>query len=531
MPENTDFITIDLTTPEGRRNALGVVDRVLADEDAATAMDWLEQWKALPSTDPARNELANALPKIVLVALPLVSVADLPALLAQFAIPLLDMDASQTEERLTIALESLPIPQRDSLKHQILTALSQSSATLTSVPVARQAGQALPPTLGNWVSELQRRPGTTLEALVAAHPTPTVFTPPERQRLAALLQLVNILRVSSLTPEGIEEQVTVHQGGQVGRFVRGQVATIPVTAGVRPASAFKPAVADLHPDDQAEIKMQVDKLASLDAGPDAGAVADQLVTNLLVAAGLHFPDPLLERRSRTIVQARLKGIRSDAETLDLLTRDPKIGGLGLTSEVANELMAQLVVRAAQLHDQLIQLIAPPPPPPAAPPPPPIPQPSPTPMPVQPPRPVFPARRLTPNTQMVRPRPFTSERTRLDDIKHVDGRTPQTTGPVDELHAITLEEFRTLGVGTPEAIQKLKEKFDALAKESYALRIQGIMAWRSSPLSQLYLNIGQESMETRQPVGQLVTQRRQRNEPTLTEDEFSAIADLNRVLRF
>ena len=63
------------------------------------------------------------------------------------------------------------------------------------------------------------------------------------------------------------------------------------------------------------------------------------------------------------------------------------------------------------------------------------------------------------------------------------------------------------------------------------RSQGIEAWRNSETYQLYLEIGQRSLERGMQIKQLIDEYTSQSKPTLLLDEFEAISDLNRMLRF
>ena len=118
--------------------------------------------------------------------------------------------------------------------------------------------------------------------------------------------------------------------------------------------------------------------------------------------------------------------------------------------------------------------------------------------------------------------------RMDDVKF----TPKTLTPIDELATMTLKKFRYLGATATERAQKIKEKIDLLSEYGYSKRLQGINAWRHSPLNSLYLKIGQLSINKGEPAEQILAEATQQGkEDTLTLDEFKAILNLNKQLRF
>ena len=81
------------------------------------------------------------------------------------------------------------------------------------------------------------------------------------------------------------------------------------------------------------------------------------------------------------------------------------------------------------------------------------------------------------------------------------------------------------------MEKIQDKLTILEEESLIKRAEGIVAWRQSEVAQIYLAIGRESMEQGKAIGEIINQRMAKKQPYLTEDEFEAIADLNRSLRF
>jgi len=107
--------------------------------------------------------------------------------------------------------------------------------------------------------------------------------------------------------------------------------------------------------------------------------------------------------------------------------------------------------------------------------------------------------------------------------------PVTLGPVEELERLDLEEFRRFGKIAKQAVSKLYQKIDLLGDESIELKASAIKAWHRSPLYKMYVQTGQQSMETGKSIEDILRQDVSGN--TLSIDEFQAIADLNRKLNF
>lgn len=111
------------------------------------------------------------------------------------------------------------------------------------------------------------------------------------------------------------------------------------------------------------------------------------------------------------------------------------------------------------------------------------------------------------------------------------RKYEVVGPVDELATFDLETFSSLAATPQEATQKIKNKINMLQDESFEKKAQGIRAWHSSAVYQFYLALGRESMESNQSIQNLILEKQGLHQPTLTYEQFEAIADLNEELSF
>ena len=117
--------------------------------------------------------------------------------------------------------------------------------------------------------------------------------------------------------------------------------------------------------------------------------------------------------------------------------------------------------------------------------------------------------------------------KMEDVKYV----PKLLGPIDELREMDLVNFRRLSQNPEEATEKLKEKLGFLEEESYKQRVSGIKAWRHSPVNRLYLKIGQESIVNSRSIEEVINSRQNQGQDYLTSQEFEAIMNLNKSLRF
>jgi hypothetical protein len=125
-------------------------------------------------------------------------------------------------------------------------------------------------------------------------------------------------------------------------------------------------------------------------------------------------------------------------------------------------------------------------------------------------------------RMSQVRPSMTDRPQMVDIKQVS----KVIGPVEELQEIDLKEFRRHGTNPEEAAAAILEKIELLAEESWQFKMDGIAAWKKSETYQLYLAIGQESIESMMNVADTIRRRMQEGKPYLLYEEFLAINSLN-----
>jgi hypothetical protein len=106
-----------------------------------------------------------------------------------------------------------------------------------------------------------------------------------------------------------------------------------------------------------------------------------------------------------------------------------------------------------------------------------------------------------------------------------------TGAVEELQSLTLDNFRRLGDSPSKQAEKLLAKINLLEKDSVTKKAQGIEAWRNSEIYTLYLKLGEESLSQNKDVAEIINQYQANDNKSLNLEEFSAISDLNKHLRF
>ncbi len=96
--------------------------------------------------------------------------------------------------------------------------------------------------------------------------------------------------------------------------------------------------------------------------------------------------------------------------------------------------------------------------------------------------------------------------------------------------MSIVDFRRLSKTPKEATLKIKDKIDLLAEESFERKTEGIKAWQASEANRTYLSMLRTSLEG-EPLPQVIAKLQNANQPVLTKEEFDAIMELNRDLRF
>lgn len=120
-----------------------------------------------------------------------------------------------------------------------------------------------------------------------------------------------------------------------------------------------------------------------------------------------------------------------------------------------------------------------------------------------------------------------------DKPHItDIKAPRRTlGPIEELLEFKVKDLRQLSPDPKQVMQMLKGKLDLLEEDSIGKKAQGIQAWKSSEVNDLYLAIGQESLIQEKSIDTIIQERQKNNMSYLTPEEFASVADFNRSLRF
>jgi len=116
---------------------------------------------------------------------------------------------------------------------------------------------------------------------------------------------------------------------------------------------------------------------------------------------------------------------------------------------------------------------------------------------------------------------------VSDVKYVR----QLAGPVEELRTMRLTDFRRLSKDPKTATQKVMAKVDLLAADSTDKRVQGVVAWRESPVMKLYLAVTKAALDEATPLVAIIEKKKKEIPEMLTIEECQAIRELNTKLRY
>lgn len=105
------------------------------------------------------------------------------------------------------------------------------------------------------------------------------------------------------------------------------------------------------------------------------------------------------------------------------------------------------------------------------------------------------------------------------------------GPIEQLGKMSPTEFRRLSSNAAEAGQKIEDLLSTLETTSYEERVKGVLAWRESPMNQLYLQIAEEALTQGLALPEVSSRRRAAGKESLSPAEIKALALLNTKIRF
>ena len=117
--------------------------------------------------------------------------------------------------------------------------------------------------------------------------------------------------------------------------------------------------------------------------------------------------------------------------------------------------------------------------------------------------------------------------KVEDVKFAR----KLVGPVEELGTMGAQEFRRLSSDPVEAVRKIEDKLSLLESYNYEDRIQGIKAWRKSPVNRLYLSMANEALKQGISIAEVASTRRNAGQESLSPADIKAIVGLNNRIKF
>ncbi len=117
------------------------------------------------------------------------------------------------------------------------------------------------------------------------------------------------------------------------------------------------------------------------------------------------------------------------------------------------------------------------------------------------------------------------------IKMTDIRKIRTTGPIDELKFMTLVDFRRISENPEERFSNISQKLKVLEDIDYGKKIEGIKAWRQSPVNKMYLSIFLKSSEEGVSVDKIIEKLKKSGQDYLTREEINALVEFNNSISF
>ncbi len=411
-------------------------------------------------------------------------------------------------------------------------------------------------------------PKPTLPPTAYRLPPVVPTAPPPRETLKKAAELLNkaLPPKEAVVPVKIEERGVRGQEISAGQTA-GQPAGMPLPAPkpTLPPTAYRqPPVVPTAPANLPVPAMPAappprESVPPLPASRDEAVV--MLTNEIMTELNLRFPERYLEDRLRMAVGARLRDIRDEVETGEVLAKPVNAGGLGLGSADLARVKAALEPRVARIHSELYerqkgrtiealakereqdrfrqdvrkeqekqeidslfeqvtgktatpgsQEVRRPGGPSVT---------------SQPARPVP----VPPGGPVVRPKPAVAPPppapTTMTDVRRPAG----LVGPIEELRRLTVGDFRKLSADPREATRRIQDKLRLLEDLSLGEKFQGIAALKESDLMTTYYAMTRASMAGGSSIDEIIASRTQAALPTLTREEFDAIMDLNRAVRF
>jgi|GEM_PF-1302351 len=115
--------------------------------------------------------------------------------------------------------------------------------------------------------------------------------------------------------------------------------------------------------------------------------------------------------------------------------------------------------------------------------------------------------------------------KMDDIHF----TPRVFSPIDELKYMTLKNFRNLNPDPAAAAQMIKQKIETLAKDDFSWKLEGITAWKQSPVNKMYVDIYHTAMSEGKQIAEIISAKQANGGDALSSAEFEAIFSFNQEI--
>jgi len=282
-------------------------------------------------------------------------------------------------------------------------------------------------------------------------------------------------------------------------------------------------------------KVELPKNNTLDAQRSADQKAiEEKVHDIVTQLKITFADESIERRFVNILTTYFRGIRGTKEIEYVLTLPRVSGGMELPVEKAKLICSMLgqhheelgkkrqeiTIKAADNLQPVVDLkhrLEPPPPsvynPALA------------------TKPLTPPARTMAKPPIVKPTTSPAPGTVRPTISDVRPAQRVLAGPLEELEYMTLEDFRKLGRNESEIREEVLERIALLADQSLVKKIQGVKAWRKSPVFKMYLMLSLAGIQEGKEVVRVIEDKQIKHEDCLTLSEFEVINELNSKLRF
>lgn len=340
--------------------------------------------------------------------------------------------------------------------------------------------------------------------------------------------------------------------------LKAEEAPRPPVKAIAPTAAKKEIL--MAKENEAEVAAVVRK--AVPTAPGIKSVDDLLkerISKIIGASNIRYTDLLLSRRFEAIILARLRDVRDETETKEMLERPEKVGGLGMDvarSGLVLRLLAEAFAevntvykkneeenkqkfvreqaerealrradrerREREEREKLYARVT---------------GIGPTIKSIKRPTPAGLPSGVSAVQQgaatVVEPKAATAVpqaptvKPRVEEVKFA----PKVSGPIEELRQMTLEEFHRLSKDPQMAVQKIKDKLELLGDEDFTRRVEGIKAWQESGVNRHYFALLKDSLMRGVPPAGLIEEYAKAGKATITKDEFTAIMELNRDLRF